>query len=99
MDFVVIGMDPHKRSVTLEARDARQVTSTDRTGLTVRCGSPLVMRRVVAHPCLTGRRRVAAHRVLAHPGTRTLPRVPTRRFSEMSGEGKPHIRGGRLREV
>jgi hypothetical protein len=31
MDLVVIGMDPHKRSVTLKARDARQVTSTDRT--------------------------------------------------------------------
>src|SRR4051794_39542732 len=25
MDLVVIGMDPHKRSVTIEARDAREV--------------------------------------------------------------------------
>jgi len=25
MDRVVIGMDPHKRSVTIEARDAREV--------------------------------------------------------------------------
>jgi hypothetical protein len=25
MDVVVIGMDPHKRSVTIEARDTREV--------------------------------------------------------------------------
>jgi hypothetical protein len=28
MDRVVIGMDPHKRSVTIEARDVREVLTT-----------------------------------------------------------------------
>ena len=29
MDRVIIGVDPHKRSVTFEARDTREVLSID----------------------------------------------------------------------
>ena len=39
MDVVVIGMDPHKRSVTVEARDTREVLrATGRFKPTTRAG-------------------------------------------------------------
>jgi hypothetical protein len=58
MDRVVIGMDPHKRSVTIEARDTREVLrATGRfptsTGLSGDAGLPGLQRR-------RSRRRAAA---------------------------------------
>ena len=72
MDLVVIGMDPHKRSVTIEARDAREVLRATGTFPTSTAGYRAMVslarqwpRRVWAVEGAQGVGRAIAQRLLA----------------------------------
>ena len=80
MDLVVIGMDPHKRSVTIEARDAREVLRATGTFPTSTAGYRAMTglarqwpRQVWAVEGAQGMGRAIAQRPLAGPRLGELP--------------------------